>query len=308
MYGLPQASLLANQQLVRKLTPTGFVEARHTPGLFVHTSKSSSKPMFALIVDDFGIQYVGKPAVNFLISTLHSDYTMAIDWTGAEFCGLHLEWDYAKRSVKLSMPGYVARALERFGHNDPTPSDSPHKRVPPQHRAKVQMTSLDTSPPLDATASTRIREIVGVFLCYARAIDNIMLVALGTVASQQVSATEATAHACIDLLNYAATHPQDIVKYFSSNMVLYNHTDASYLSEPNAYSQAAGFFWLSTHPDKLNGLTTPLNGALHVLTGIMCNVLSSAAEAETGSAFINAEAVVPLRQSLHEMGSHCHHN
>jgi len=43
---------------------------------------------------------------------------------------------------------------------------------------------------------------VGVFLCYARAIDNTMLVALGTIASQQASATETTAHACIDLLNY----------------------------------------------------------------------------------------------------------
>ena len=299
MYGLPQASLLANQQLVRKLTPAGFVQARHTPGLFVHTSKPI---MFALIVDDFGIQYVGKPAADFLISTLRQDYTITVDWTGAEFCGLHLDWDYTQRSVELSMPGYVARALERFGHTDPTPSDSPHKHVLPQYGAKVQMTTLDTSPSLDATASTRIREIVGVFLYYARAIDNTMLVALGTIASQQASATETTAHACIDLLNYAATHPDGTIKFFASDMVLYNHTDASYLSEANARSRAAGFFWLSSHPDKLHGLTAPLNGALHVLTGIMRNVVSSAAEAETGSAFINAQAAVPLRQTLHEMG------
>jgi len=93
---------------VRKLTPAGFVEACHTPGLFVHTSKPI---MFALIVDDFGIQHVGKPAADFLISTLNQDYTITIDWTGTKFCGLHLEWDYIKRSVKLSMPGYVAQAL-----------------------------------------------------------------------------------------------------------------------------------------------------------------------------------------------------
>jgi len=134
------------------------------------------------------------------------------------------------------MPSYVAQAIERFGHTDPTPSDSPHKHVPPQHGAKVQTTTLDTSPPLDAIASTRIREIVGVFLCYARTIDNTMLVPLGTIALQQASATEATAHACINLLNYATTHPKGIIKYFASDMVLYNHTDASYLPEANACS------------------------------------------------------------------------
>jgi len=299
MYGLPQASLLANQQLVKKLAPAGFVEARHTPGLFTHTSKPI---MFALIVDDFGIQYVGKPAADFLISTLRKDYTITIDWTGSEFCGLHLEWDYTARTVELSMPGYVARALARFGHCDPTPSDSPHKHVPPQFGAKIQMTTLDTSPPLDAEATTRVREIVGVFLYYARAIDNTMLVALGTIASQQSAATETTAHACIDLLNYAATHPDGIIKYFASDMVLYDHCDASYHSESKARSRASGFFWLSTHPDKLDGLTAPLNGALHVLTGIMRNVLSSVSEAETGAAFINAQTAVPIRQTLHEMG------
>mgnify|MGYP000691396941 CR=1 FL=1 len=95
------------------------------------------------------------------------------------------------------------------------------------------MTTLDTSPPLDSPASTRIREIVGVFLYYARAIDNTMLVALGTIALQQASATESTAHAYIDLLNYAATHPECIEKFFASDMVLFNHTDVlqTYLTQ-----------------------------------------------------------------------------
>jgi len=53
------------------------------------------------------------------------------------------------------------------------------------------MTTLDTSPPLDADATTRIREIVGVFLCCARAINNTMFMALSNIALQQASATEA---------------------------------------------------------------------------------------------------------------------
>jgi len=246
MHGLPRAALLANQQIVHTLAPAGFVAAHQTLGLFVHTPKPI---MFALIVDDFGIQYVGKPAANFCIFTLKQDHTIPIDWIGTK-------WDYTERFVELSMPGYVARALERFAHTDPPPSDSPHQHVPPQCGAKVQMTALDTSPPLDADATTRIHAIVGVFPHCARTINNTMLVALGTVALQQASATEATANACIDLLNYVATHPDGIIKCFASMVVLHKYTDASYLSEAKARSPASGFFFLSTHPDKLNGLTS----------------------------------------------------
>eukprot|EP00523_Entomoneis_sp_CCMP467_P001312 CAMPEP_0168756942 /NCGR_PEP_ID=MMETSP0724-20121128/20891_1 /TAXON_ID=265536 /ORGANISM="Amphiprora sp., Strain CCMP467" /LENGTH=40 /DNA_ID= /DNA_START= /DNA_END= /DNA_ORIENTATION= len=39
--------------------------------------------------------------------------------TGSLCCGIKLTWDYAKRTVDLSMPNYVATALERFQH--PTP-------------------------------------------------------------------------------------------------------------------------------------------------------------------------------------------
>jgi len=58
-----------------------------------------------------------------------------------------------------------------------------------------------------------------------------MPVALSTIASQQASATETTTHACIDLLNYAATHPKGIIKFCASDIVFYNHADASYLLE-----------------------------------------------------------------------------
>ena len=41
-------------------------------------------------------------------------------------------------------------------------------------------------------------------------------------------------------LDYAATHPDAIVTYHASNMVLAGHSNASYLSETNAHSRAGG--------------------------------------------------------------------
>ena len=61
-----------------------------------------------------------------------------------------------------------------------------------------------------------------------------MLPALGTLATQQASPTENTLIKIKQFLDYAATHPDAIVTYNASDMVLAGHSDASYLSESNA--------------------------------------------------------------------------
>jgi hypothetical protein len=127
-----------------------------------------------------------------------------------------------------------------------------------------------------------------------------MLPALGDIASTQANGTEATAEACVKILNYAATHPDAVIQYQKSDMVLHIDTDASYLSAPKARSRAAGFHYLSSHPSKTTN--PPINGAIHVIANIMKNVLSSAAEAEVGAAYINAQEACPLRQTLQDMG------
>jgi hypothetical protein len=60
---------------------------------------------------------------------------------------------------------------------------------------------------LDASGITRVQEIIGVFLFYGRAVVCTMLVALGTLASQQSNSPQATAKAITQLIDYAAAHP-----------------------------------------------------------------------------------------------------
>ena len=130
-----------------------------------------------------------------------------------------------------------------------------------------------------------------------------MLVALGSIATKQSNGTEATAEACTNFLNYAATHPDATLRYTASDMVLHNNTDASYLSESEARSRAGGFFFLSSNPDSLPvGKCPPINGALHIVSTIMRNVMASSAEAEVGAAYINAQEACGLRTTLIEMG------
>ena len=71
---------------------------------------------FTLIVDDFGVKYVGKENADHLINVLKEHYEVAEDWDGTKYCGINLDWDYIKRKVHLSMPGYCDEVLIRFRH------------------------------------------------------------------------------------------------------------------------------------------------------------------------------------------------
>ena len=88
MYGLPQAGRLANDLLRRRLATHGYHECTHTPGLWKH----DWRPVwFSLIVDDFGIKYVGKEHAKHLLTVLQNDYTIEIDWKGSLYYGISLD-------------------------------------------------------------------------------------------------------------------------------------------------------------------------------------------------------------------------
>ena len=53
-----------------------------------------------------------------------------------------------------------------------------------------------------------------------------MLVALNTIAAQQAKSTQEIAKKVVQLLNYAATHPDDIIRYHASGMALHMQSDA----------------------------------------------------------------------------------
>jgi hypothetical protein len=305
MYGLPQAGLLAYERLVKHLATYDYHPAQHTPGLLRHTTRPVT---FVLTVDDFGVKYVGQENAEHLVAAIKDLYQATTDWKGTLYCGLTLKWDYAARTVDMSMPGYVAKAIAKFCASTPTrPQHSPHAWQAPQYGAKIQYTTPDdTSTPLSPTAKTRLQEIIGTLLFYGRAIDSTILIALGTLASAQATGTEATSLAITQLLNYCASHPDATVRYHASGMYLHIHSDASYLSEIKARSRAGGLFFLSDkpttatpHPDSI---PPPLNGAIHIHCSTMKSVLSSATEAETGALFYNAKDAAPLRTALNKMG------
>lgn len=302
MYGLPQAGRLANDQLVAFLRPHGYEPCPLTHGLWRHTTRDI---VFSLVVDDFGIRYTNRADADHLVTTLQTAYEVSLDWTGARYCGLSLRWDYENRTCDMSMPGYIQRALLRFQHvpASPLPEHSPHPWQRPNYGAKTQFATVpDNAPPiLDAADKTRILEVLGTLLFYARAIDSTLLTAIGELATEQSQATKSTMAKLTQLLNYCAAHPDATVRFTASDMLLAVESDASYLSVVKGRSRAAGYFFLTNKTTTPEGPYKP-NGAIHVLCHIMREVLSSAAEAELGALFHNGKEACPLRIALEEMG------
>ena len=54
VYGLKQARIIVNQELVKHMAPFGYHPVKHTPGLWVHDSK---KTLFSLVVDNLCVRY-----------------------------------------------------------------------------------------------------------------------------------------------------------------------------------------------------------------------------------------------------------
>ena len=228
MYGLPQAGLIAQELLERRLNTKGYRQSKLTPGFWTHDWRPIS---FALCVDDFGVKYAGKEHADHLMHTINAHYETSHEWEGERYIGLTINWDYIQRLVHISMPGYCENARQRFKHAMPTKrQDQPYPHIERTYGAKQQFAETDdTSPSLNKQQKTLVQEVVGVFLYYARAVDCTMLPALGSLASQQAKPTENTMNKVRQFLDYAASNQDGVVTYRASDMILAAHSDASYL-------------------------------------------------------------------------------
>ena len=295
MYGLPQAGLLANELLEKRLNKRGYHQSKLVPGLWKHEWRPVQ---FTLVVDDFGVKYVGKEHALHLKATLEDNYGVTTEWDGKRYIGITLDWDYDRRQVHLSMPGYIAKALKVFQHKVRTKQDQPFPSAPIQYGAKTQYAKeRSTAPLLDAKGKKFIQQVCGKFLFLGRAVDAALLCPISAIASQSATPTEDTLEHTRQFLDYVATQEEAVLTYNASDMKLAAHSDASYLSEPKARSRAGGHFFLSSDS------TVPHNnGAILNIAHIIKHVMTSATEAELAALYITAREAVYLRIILEEMG------
>jgi hypothetical protein len=296
-YGLPQAGILANNLLRSCLEAEGFYEVASTPGLWHHKWRSIQS---YLIVDDFGIKYVGLEHFNYLLSILKKFLGVQYNMANDKFAGMDIEWNYTACRCRISMPGYnISTLLLKFKHPHPAkPWLSPYKCLPITYGTKSQITpDPDLLELLDASHKHCMQEIVGSLLYYARAVDNKLLVVLSAIAARQAKATVATEQAVDLLLDYVATYPNDGIVYHASNMILCAHADAGLLNKTNSCSRVGAHIYLLEDNPFLQ-----FNGTILSIAQIIKFVMASAAKSELAALFITAQEMIPHRQTLITMG------
>ena len=72
---------------------------------------------------------------------------------------------------------------------------------------------------------------------YPRAVDPTILMVLSEISSQQTAPTENSMKHINHFLDYMWTHPDAVIRYRASDMILNVNSDASYLSAPKAHRQ-----------------------------------------------------------------------
>ena len=182
------------------------------------------------------------------------------------------------------MPRYVQKALQQFQHKLAKKQNQPFPHTPIQYGAKRQYAKgKSTSPPLNPKDKKIIQQVCGKFLFLGRAVDSTLLTPISAIASQSATPMEETMQQTKQLLDYLATQEEAVLTYNKSDMVLTVHSNASYLSKPNACSRTGGHFFLLS-----DTTIPPNNGAILNIVHIIKNVMTSATEAKLAVLYIMA--------------------
>lgn len=144
------------------------------------------------------MKYIGEDNFNHLLQALKPHYDVSIDRT----CSISLKWNYDKKTLDMSMQGYVQKQLTQYNHSPPKKSQHcPWEPQPKKYGKQAQdLPPPDDSPPLDDKGKKLIQQITGRFLHYCRVTDPTIPHALSEPAAQQANAMEQSSNGVANFL------------------------------------------------------------------------------------------------------------
>lgn len=131
-----------------------------------------------------------------------------------------------------------------------------------------------------------IHKVCGKYVFLGRAVDNILLCQVGTIAFQSATLPEETLRHTHQLFGYLATQEDVVLAYHTSDMNIIIDNNVSHLCDPKVRSRARKRFFLSNEADKPHNNSVVLN-ILHTFK----HVISSETEAELAALFTVRKAV-----------------
>ena len=189
--------------------------------------------MFVLIMDNFGIEYVGDSHLHHLRTVLTNHYTQYLD--GKLFAGIDLNWNYSKDHTQLtcclSLDGYIDKLILKFGHKAPTKPQN-FSTPSPRHCIRLQAAVGDGGRHKSQNHQGRNKTCASycrrsIILCP----HNKFLVGISMIDAQHSAVTKKTTAAIDQLLDHVATYPNDGITQQAIDMVLAAQSDAGINNE-----------------------------------------------------------------------------
>ena len=118
------------------MAPFGYHRVQQTPGVWVHDNRNT---IFSFVIDVFCVQYSSMEDAKHFLNDLREKYLITVDNVAAVYIWIKLDWDYVHRTVTLSIPNYMRKALQIFQHIMMGCKEySPHICSPIQYVQKIQ--------------------------------------------------------------------------------------------------------------------------------------------------------------------------
>ncbi len=190
---------------------------------------------FGLVIDDFAVLWTDKAAFQHLLTTLTLLYQIKVNYKGTKYLGMTIAIDQQARHVTLTMPGYINKLLRKAKPEGIKGANTPAVYNPPNYKsAGAQLATTDTSPYASPAEQKHLQSVIGTLLYYSRAVDPTMCTAIHELGSIQSAPTQNDMVKLDRLLQYAASHQNNGIRYYASSMVYNILSDASYLCRPRA--------------------------------------------------------------------------
>ena len=150
-----------------------------------------------------------------------------------------------------------------------------------------------------------VQSIIRSILYGARLIDNMTLVAINKIGSEQAHSTTNTLNAYAWLLDYIATYPNPLITLKKSDMMLAVVSNSSFLSVSKSRSRVGGYHFLSniTNPKiPLGNQVIFCKVLIYIKASILKNIMCMVGKIKIATTFINTKLAIPKRICLLEIG------
>ena len=305
MHGQAEAGKVSQDACNDHLRTHGYIETQ-TSCLFKSIDLTNSI-RFCEWVDDFLILYDTRTnQLQDFARILKLKYPFKMNPTATSYLGYQINMyrhpsDSMQDYLDISMPNYAQNGLAKLKFTPTRHPKSPSSYVQVIYSKHPQLEEEDKSPAASPSDKLYLQTAIGIFRYFAEAVAPLLIVPFSKISSQQASPTKNTMQQLERILNWISDHPNSAIRYHPSNMQLCIHSDASYLSEANSRSRAAGFFTCGRPYFTSADNPFKINGAVHILSKTIKNVVRGAYEAEYASMFLNASDAISLRTALNDL-------